>query len=580
MRIAALALAFLLAAPAFSTDRPGDPVFQGRSPVVAANGMAATAHPLASQAAVDILRAGGSAVDAAIAANAVLGLVEPTGNGIGGDLFALIWDPATRKVVALDASGFAPMALDVAALQARHPDGQLYNWGMDSVTVPGAVAGWAALHQRYGRLPLSTVLAPAVALARSGFPVSPVIARGWAMNFRRFTREKARIEDADLAWQLYAPGGAAPEAGERFTNPDLAATLEMIGRDGAAAFYKGAFATDMGAHFARHGRAMAASDLARMEARWVTPISAPYRDVTVWQIPPATQGLATLQMLRILDRYDLKSMSEPDRAHLLIEAKKLAFADRARFIADPQKVKVPVAALLADGYIASRAALIRMDRAMPATVPAGDPERAEHSDTTYLTTADSGGMMVSLIQSNYAGMGSGIVVPRAGAARGTWGFMLQNRGAQFSLAPAAANSIAPGKRPFHTIIPGMATRGDAPWLAFGVMGGTMQPQGHAQILINLIDLGMNLQAAGDAPRIRHLGSPDPDGGIGDGVTQDGVRLETRFSDATRASLAARGHRLIATPEDVGGYQAIMWDAKHRMWWGASEMRKDGMALGY
>ncbi len=583
-RSAILTLAALLAAlpagfAAQAGDRPGDPAFQGRSPVISANGMAATAHPLASQAAVEILRAGGSAVDAAIAANAVLGLVEPTGNGIGGDLFALVWDPQTRSVVGLDASGFAPKGLDIKALRARHAKaGTIYPGGMDAVTVPGAVAGWEALHKRYGKLPLDKVMAPAVRIAREGFPLSPVIARGWAINVRNFQTNRARIESAEIGLELYAPGGSIPNAAQTFTNPDLAATLEGIGTGGADAFYRGAFAMDLEAHFKRHGRAMAASDLAAMKAEWVDPISAAYRGVRLWQIPPATQGLTTLQIARIVEQFPMATLSETDRLHVLVEAKKLAFADRARYLADPRRTKVPVQALLADAYIKGRAALIQMDRALPDDVPPGDPE--EHSDTTYLSTADSSGMMVSLIQSNYRGMGSGVVIPRSApvaGGRGSWGFMLQNRGAQFSLQPRAANAIEPGKRPFHTIIPGMVTKDGAPFMAFGVMGGTMQPQGQVQVLVNIVDLGMNLQAAGDAPRVRHLGSPDP--GEGREPTP-GVFLESEIGAETRAALAARGHVLLERHQDVGGYQAVMWDAANKVWWGASEMRKDGMALGY
>jgi len=573
----ALASALLVGTAAMATDRPGDPPFQGRSPAIAANGMAATAHPLATQAAVDILRAGGSAVDAAIAANAVLGLVEPTGNGIGGDLFALVWDPKTRTLDGLDASGFAPLKLDVAALLRRHPRG-IDPLGMDSVTIPGAVAGWGALHARHGRLPLATVLAPAIRLAREGVPVAPVIARGWARNIAAFERGRDRIEGAALALALYAPGGRPPAEGERFANPDLAATYELIAAGGAEAFYRGSFARDFEAFFRRHGRLHSAADLAAMQAEWVKPISAPYRDVRLWQIPPATQGLATLQMARIVERFPIRDLPEADRLHILIEAKKLAFADRARFIADPRRVAVPVDALLSDAYIARRAALIAMDRALPDDVPPGDPEA--HSDTTYLATADSDGLMVSLIQSNYRGMGSGVVVPRSqpvAGGRGSWGFMLQNRGAQFAVHLQAPNRIEPGKRPFHTIIPGFVTRGDQPLMAFGVMGGTMQPQGQVQVLVNLIDLGLNLQAAGDAPRVRHLGSPDP----GDGQeATPGVFLEAGIGADTRAELARRGHRLLETLQDVGGYQAVLWDAVNRVWWGASESRKDGVALGH
>ncbi len=588
MRLRPALLAAALAAPlalavapaATAGDRRGDPAFQSRSATIAKNGMAATAHPLATQAAVDILRAGGSAVDAAIAANAVLGLVEPTANGIGGDLFALIYDPGTRKVVALDASGFAPAGLDVASVRGRNANGTLFDKGMDAVTIPGAVAGWEALHKRYGKLPLSRVLEPAVRIAREGFPLSAVVARGWATNLKRFQEAGDRIEGRELIASLYAPGGAAPVEGQLFTNADLAATLELIAKGGADAFYKGPFAHDFERQFKAFGRTHSAADLAAMKAEWVAPISAPYREITLWQVPPATQGLTTLQMARILDRFELAKLSEADRIHLIVEAKKLAFADRAEFIADPRVVKLPVEALLSDAYTAERAALIRMDKALPDNVPAGDPE-GEKSDTTYLSTADSAGMMVSLIQSNYAGMGSGVVIPRSkpvADGRGTWGFMLQNRGAQFSLDPASRNVLAPGKRPFHTIIPGMATKGDEPFLAFGVMGGTMQPQGQVQILINLLDLKMNLQAAGDSPRVRHLGSPDPGG---DGKEPlPGVFMESQIGAETRASLSARGHRLVEPYQDVGGYQAVMWDATNKVWWGATEMRKDGVALGY
>lgn len=574
------AAAITLTPSAQAGDRRGDPAFQSRSAVVAKHGMAATAHPFASQAAVEILRAGGSAVDAAIAANAVLGLVEPTGNGIGGDLFALVYDPKTKTVVGLDASGFAPKGLDVAALKARQTGGILYDKGMDSVTIPGAVAGWEALHKRYCKLPLATVLAPAVRIAREGFPLSPVIARGWAMNLKRFGEAGDRIEGKAGITSLFAPDGVTPVEGQVFSNADLAATLESIGNGGADAFYKGAFAADFERHFKAFGRVHSAADLAAMKAEWVAPISAPYRDITLWQIPPATQGLTTLQMARLLDRFELSTLSEADRIHVLVEAKKLAFADRAKFIADPRQQQLPVQALLSDSYTAQRAAMIRMDRALPDDVPAGDPE-GEKSDTTYLSTADSSGMMVSLIQSNYAGMGSGVVVPRSVAVaggRGNWGFMLQNRGAQFSLDASHRNAIAPGKRPFHTIIPGMATKGAEPYLAFGVMGGTMQPQGQMQILINLLDLKMNLQAAGDAPRVRHLGSPDPGGDGKEPVP--GVHMESQIGAETRAALVAKGHSLVDAYQDVGGYQAVMWDATHKVWWGASEMRKDGMALGY
>lgn len=575
--LAAVALALLAGAPVMAGDRVGEPAFQSRSTAVGSRGMAATAHPLATQAAIDILKAGGSAVDAAIAANAVLGFVEPTGNGIGGDLFALVWDPQAKTVVGLDASGPAPAAVDPRALRRRHGD-TIPAAGFDAVTVPGAVAGWAALHARYGRLPLADLLAPAIALASQGVAMAPVIARYWTANLEGFEQNQHQIPDYARMRSLYAPWGRAPAPGDMFANPDLAATYAMIAREGADGFYKGAFAQDFEVFARRHRAPHRAADLAAMQAEWVQPLAVGYRGVTLWQIPPATQGVATLQMARIAERFPLAELSEADRLHVLIEAKKLAFADRARYLADPRQTQVPVAHLLSDATIAARAARISMERALPDDVPATDPE--EHSDTTYLATADRSGMMVSLIQSNYRGMGSGVVVPRRApvpGGAGTWGFMLQNRGAQFALAPGAANVIAPGKRPFHTIIPGMVTKGSEPFLAFGVMGGAMQPQGQMQVLVNLVDLGLNLQAAGDAPRFRHLGGPDP----GDGVeAAPGLFLERGIPPEVRESLAARGHRLLDRHAHVGGYQAVMWDAERRVWWGATEMRKDGVALGY
>lgn len=574
MRILILASILWLALPASAGDRTGDPTFQTRSAVMAKNGMAATAQPLATQAALDILKAGGSAVDAAIAANAVLGLVEPTGNGIGGDLFAIVWDPKAKRLDGIDASGFAPAAIDVAALRKRSPDGVIRPAGLDPVTVPGAVAGWDALHKRYGKLPLSKVLEPAITLAREGFPVSPVIARGWATNISRLGDRKHDIARWDLALQLYAPGGAAPKAGTIFRNPDLADTLEAIGRDGANGFYGGATGAAIDAHMREAGGPMRLSDLARMKAEWVAPVSAPYRGLLVWQMPPATQGISTLQILRLIEKFDVKAMGfgSANHVHLMVEAKKLAFADRARFIADPRTVPVPVKGLLADDYIASRAALIRMDKVMPDAVDAGDP--AERSDTTYLATADKDGMMVSLIQSNYRGMGSGIVAARPGGR--TLGFMFQNRGAQFALDTKAANVIAPGKRPFHTIIPGFATKNGEPWAAFGVMGGSMQPQGQAQVIVNMVDFGMDVQQAGDAPRFRHIGGADP----GDGVETPALFLESHIGAETRTELQRRGHVLKVGRDDVGGYQAIRWDPVNRVYSGGSDMRKDGHAAGY
>ncbi|QMW21861.1 gamma-glutamyltransferase [Sandaracinobacteroides saxicola] len=574
----AIMLLAVLGSTVAAGDRANNPPWQGRSPVIAQHGMAATAQPLATQVALDILKAGGSAVDAAIAANAMLGLVEPVGNGIGGDLFALVWDPKTRKLHGLDASGAAPAATDVAALRRQFGGkGPIGPAGTAAITVPGAVAGWHVLHQQFGVLPLKQLLAPAVGYARNGFPVSPLIAEQWARNIRLLTARRADIPAFDNALALYAPGGSTPAAGAMFTNPDLARTLEAIGKGGAKAFYTGPIARDIAAFMAANNAPMRETDLAAMRAEWVEPISATYRGYTVWQMPPATQGLATLQMLRLIERFDIAKMGfgSADAVHVMVEAKKLAFADRARFLADPRVVKVPVAALLSDAYTAKRAALIRMDRALPADVQPGDP--AERSDTTYLTVADRNGMMISLIQSNYRGMGSGVVASRSPKnGGGTLGFMFQNRGAQFSLDATAANVIAPGKRPFHTIIPGFVTKDGMPFLSLGVMGGSMQPQGQVQVITNIIDFGMDVQAAGDAPRWRHIGGPDP----GDGAEPPALFLERDFTPETRAALAARGHVLKSGTDDVGGYQAIRWDAKNRVYWGASEMRKDGQAAGY
>ena len=556
--------------------------------------MAATAQPLATQAALDVLKAGGSAVDAAIAANAVLGLVEPVANGIGGDLFALVWDPKAKKLHGLDASGAAPAGVDVAALRRRYADGVIQPASVDAITVPGAVAGWAALHERFGKLPLAQVLQPAIAMAREGFPVSPIVAEQWERNLRRLGERQATIPEWGNTLSVYAPSGKPPAAGQVFANPDLARTYALIAERGADGFYRGPIAADIDAHFRRVGGPMRASDLAAMRAEWVEPISAPYRGYTVWQMPPATQGLTTLQMLRLIERFDLKAMGfgSADALHVMAEAKKLAFADRAQFLADPRVVKIPVRELLSDGYTAKRASLIRMDRAMPDQPPAGVPadwlagqptsrqanaDPSARSDTTYLTVADSSGMMVSLIQSNYRGMGSGVVA-KASPARGggTLGFIFQNRGAQFSLGRQAANLIAPGKRPFHTIIPGFVTKDGEPFLSFGVMGGSMQPQGQAQVLVNIVDHGMDPQAAGDAPRFRHIGSADP----GDGQEPPSLYLESQIGPQVRAELQRRGHVLKTGPDDVGGYQAILWDAKNRVYWGATEMRKDGQAAGY
>ncbi|NNE71045.1 MAG: gamma-glutamyltransferase [Rhodothermales bacterium] len=548
--------------------------FATRSPVVAANGMAATSQPLASAVAIDILKAGGSAVDAAIAANAVLGLVEPTGCGIGGDLFAIVWDPKTRNVVGLNASGRAPLGQSLEDLQARLGDrSSIPQFGSLSVSVPGAVDGWFELHERYGILPMTEVLAPAIQYAEEGFPLSQVIAYYWNMNMERYARNEDDIEDLANLRATFVPEGRIPGHGDLFRNPDLARTYRMIGEEGRDAFYRGEIAETVDAYMQRVGGPLRAADLAAHTSEWVTPLAVDYRGYQVWELPPNGQGIAALQMLNILEEFDLASMGfgSAEYLHLQTEAKKLAFEDRARFYADPDFFKAPIEELLSKEYAARRRALIRTDRAMD-FVPDGDP-LLESGDTIYLTVADKDGMMVSLIQSNYAGMGSGLMPDGLG-------FVLQNRGALFNMDPDHPNAYAPGKRPFHTIIPAFVSQDGEPILSFGLMGGAMQPQGHAQIVVNMLDFGMNVQEAGDAARYRHVGSSQPTGPkLSGGGT---LVLETGFPADILEALRALGHDVRYAEGDagMGGYQAIRWDPSKRVYFGASEMRKDGTVIGY
>lgn len=548
-----------------ATNAPARPHWGGfvtRSEVIAQHGMACTSHALATQVAVDVLKSGGSAVDAAIAANACLGLMEPISCGIGGDLFAIVWDGS--KLHGLNASGRSPASLSLQHLKDRGltnipPQGPL------PVSVPGCVDGWYQLHARFGRLPMSSNLAPAIRYAQEGFPVTEVIAEGWATGVRALSK-----------WPnfaaTYAPGGRAPRKGEIFRNPDLAATLARIARDGRDGFYRGETARRVASFLKQQGGFLDESDLAAHRSEWVEPISTNYRGYDVWELPPNGQGIAVLQILNLLEPLDLRSAGFGSIEHLhgFIEAKKLAFEDRARLYGDPAFVKNPISELLSKDYARRRRALIPADRAADRYDP-GIPQ-LKTSDTIYLTTADSSGMMVSFIQSNYRGFGSGMVPDGLG-------FTLQNRGEMFDLTPGRPNTYAPRKRPFHTIIPAFVTRDGKPWLSFGVMGGDMQPQGHAQVLLNLIDFGMNLQEAGDAPRIYHTGSSEP---TGETMTDGGtVNLESGFPAATVAELGRRGHRFgKARGAAFGGYQAILWDSTNRVYIGATESRKDGQAAGY
>lgn len=553
-------------------DRYTGPGFATRAPVLATQGMAATAQPLATQIAIDILKRGGSAIDAAIAANAALGLMEPVGCGIGGDLFAIVWDPKTKKLYGYNGSGRSPKGRSLDDLK-RKLNGRtdMPSHGSLTVTVPGAVDGWFALHQRFGKLPMNQVLDPAIRYAREGHPVSQLVAYYWARNFRGFDRNAKDIEEIDNAKKTYLINGKAPEQGQIFRNPDLANTYAALAKGGRDAYYKGAIAKTMDAYFKRIGGDLKYEDFAAHAGNWVDPVGVNYRGYDVFELPPNTQGVAALQMLKMLEAFDLKKMGRgsADALHVLVEAKRLAFEDLGKFYADPAAYNMPVAELISDAYAAKRRALINMDRANPDVAPG--EIKLRQGDTTYLTTADKDGMMVSLIQSNYRGMGSGLVADGLG-------FMFQDRGELFALDPSHPNAYAPAKRPFQTIIPAFVMKDGKPFMSFGVMGGDLQPQGHVQVLVNMIDFGLNIQEAGDAARFRHVGSEDwmrkDSGGVGK------LQLETGVSSDTRAELERRGHDLEPGDGGFGGYQAIMRDPTTGVYWGASEMRKDGSAMGF
>ena len=560
--VPALLLA-LLAGASHAGDRITGAPFATRSEVIARNGMVATSHPLATQVGLDVLKAGGNAVDAAIAANAALGLMEPTGNGVGGDLFAIVWDAKTRKLYGYNGSGRSPKSL---TLQWFRDNGyaEIPPHGPLPVSVPGAVDGWFALHDRFGRLPMKRVLAPAIGYAREGFPVTELIAHYWALSVPRLSEYPGFAEQ-------FTRGGKAPAKGEIWKNPNLANTLQAIADGGRDAFYKDRIARVIGDYFAENGGFLSYEDLASHRGEWVEPVSTNYRGYDVWELPPNGQGLAALQMLNILEGWDFSKIpfGSVEHVHRFVEAKKLAFEDRAKFYADPAFAKAPIAALLSKDYAAARRALVS-DRAARAVAP-GQPDLG--GDTIYLTTADRDGNMVSLIQSNYRGMGSGMAPPGLG-------FILQDRGQMFVLAEGHANTYAPGKRPFHTIIPAFITRDGAPWISFGLMGGDMQPQGHVQIVMNLIDFGMNLQEAGDAPRIQHEGSTSPEGQAAPMADGGWIDLESGFPYETARGLMQRGHSVRYANGPYGGYQAIARDARNGTWIGASESRKDGHAAGF
>ncbi|GAB2677675.1 gamma-glutamyltransferase [Aliiglaciecola aliphaticivorans] len=541
-------------------DRITGETFASRSEVIASNGMVATSQPLATQVGLDILKQGGNAIDAAIAANAMLGLVEPTGNGIGGDLFAIVWDAKTKQLYGLNASGRSPKSLTLEYFKQNNME-KIPSHGPLPVSVPGAVDGWFELHGKFGSLPMTEILSPTIEYAKKGFPVSELIA--WYMN-----RSVPILSKYEGFADTYMPNGSTPKKGEIFVNQNLAVTLEKIATGGRDAFYKGDIARTIAAYIKEQGGFLSYEDLASHTSDWVEPVSSNYRGYDVWELPPNSQGIAALQILNILEQFDIEGMGfgSAEYVHTFVEAKKLAFEDRAKYYADPAFNQIPTDWLISKEYAQQRLKLINPKRASK-RYDAGLNE----GDTIYLTTADKDGNMVSLIQSNYRGMGSGMTPTGLG-------FILQDRGELFSLQEGHFNLYEPGKRPFHTIIPAFVTKNGKPWLSFGVMGGGTQPQMHAQIIVNLIDFGMNLQEAGDAPRILHSGSSQPTGSqmIDGGY----VSLESGFSPKTRRELVQKGHILRDVSGSFGGYQAILRDTKTGVYFGASESRKDGQAAGY
>lgn len=545
----------------YSQDRITGELFSTRSEVIASNGMVATSHPLASQVGIDILKNGGNAIDAAIAANAAIGLMEPTGNGIGGDLFAIIWIEKEKKLYGLNASGRSPSDLDLDFFKTNNYS-SIPAYGPLPVSVPGCVDGWFELNERFGSMKMSDILKPAIDYAENGFPVTELVSYYMELasnNFIKYPNFK----------ETYFIDGASPKKGELFKNIHLANTLRVIASEGRKGFYEGEIAKIISEFIQEQGGFLSYDDLKNHKSEWVEPVSTNYRGYEVWELPPNGQGIAALQILNLLEGFDIKSMGfgSAEYIHHFVEAKKIAFADRAKYYADPDFNKIPTQYLISKEYSNKRRAEINPNKAAKSV----QAVNLENGDTIYLTTADSDGNMVSLIQSNYRGMGSGMVPPGLG-------FMLQDRGELFSLEEGHFNVYEPNKRPFHTIIPAFITKNNKPYVSFGLMGGAMQPQGHAQIVINLIDFGMNLQEAGDAPRIRHQSSEQPTGGF----MKDGGQLaiEQGFDYKEIRELIKKGHNIIYDLGSFGGYQAIMIDYISKIYFGASESRKDGSAIGY
>jgi gamma-glutamyltranspeptidase/glutathione hydrolase len=545
----------------FSQDRITGELFSTRSEVISQNGMVATSHPLATQVGIDILKKGGNAIDAAIAANATLGLMEPTGNGIGGDLFAIVWSAKDKKIYGLNASGRSPKNLTLQFFKNNNYK-KIPAYGPLPISVPGCVDGWFSLHEKFGKLKMNKILEPAIKYASEGFPVTELISYYMELASKKF-------KDYPNFKSTYMIGDHTPRKGEIFKNPFLASTLTNIAKNGRDGFYKGQTATIISDFIEKQGGFLSAEDLKNHNSDWVEPVSTNYRGYDVWELPPNGQGIAALQILNIMEGFDVKSMGfgSAKYIHHFVEAKKIAFADRAKYYADMDFNTIPVSYLISKEYAKKRRLEISPKKAQNQFSPA----ILENGDTIYLTVSDSQGNMVSLIQSNYRGMGSGMVPPGLG-------FMLQDRGELFSLEEDHFNVYEPNKRPFHTIIPAFITKDGEPWVSFGLMGGAMQPQGHAQIVMNLIDFEMNLQEAGDAPRIQHASDEQPTGG--QMLNGGQVLLESGFNYKSIRELVKYGHEIIYSVGSYGGYQAIQYDKKNKVYLGASESRKDGQASGY
>jgi gamma-glutamyltranspeptidase/glutathione hydrolase len=557
-------------------DRPSGASFATRSPALGLNGAAGTAHPLATQTAIAILKRGGSAVDAAVAANAVLGFVEPTSSGLGGDCFAFVWDPEAGRLLGMASSGRSPKSLSLATVRSRAVNGHIPSVGAVSVSTPGALDGWWTLHQRYGKLKWAELFEPAIAACEAGAPTPQIIGYYLKRNLEFFEHAGSAIEETANAMKTYKlPGGAAPNEYDVRRNPDLARTYQMIASGGRDAFYDGLIAQTIDAYFKRIGGWLSADDLREHQAEWVEPLVTKYRGVDVYGMPANTQGLATLQMLNIIERFDMRGygFQSPQSLQIQIEAKRLAYEDRARYYADPHFAKIPIEWLNSKEYAKERAKLIRLNAINDHVSPGQAPS---HGDTTYFTTADKDGMMVSMIQSNFRGMGSGLVADGLG-------FMFQDRGQLFSLQDGHPNIYAPGKRPFQTIIPGFASKDGVPWLSFGVMGGDMQPQGQTQIILNRVDYGLDVQAAADSPRWHHEGSSQTMGEDRPGMGPRGLlRLEAGVPAATRKALADLGWTMGESDGGFGRYECIELrkQGADRVYAAGSEMRADAVALAY